>query len=90
MSKAYVARWKTFAKIGSDRASVKPDTRRLLFQSHAIYYRTTPDFILVLRILGIRQDPGRHLWDTGHPVACAELSRRPPTITLFHCSHAKL
>ncbi|NKN36496.1 type II toxin-antitoxin system RelE/ParE family toxin [Agrobacterium sp. a22-2] len=46
---------------GTDLSSIKPDTRRLMFKSHAIYYRTRADDVLVLRVLGLRQDPGRHL-----------------------------
>jgi toxin ParE1/3/4 len=47
--------------LGIDFTAVRPNIRRLIHRSHAIYYRIEPDHILVLRILGVRQDPGRHL-----------------------------
>lgn len=47
--------------LGADRSAVKANLRRLLFRSHVIYYRADPSEIVVLRILGAQQDPGRHL-----------------------------
>jgi toxin ParE1/3/4 len=52
---------KTNPLLGVDRSAVKANVRRLLFHSHAIYYRLDPGEIVVLRILGVKQDPGRHL-----------------------------
>ncbi len=40
---------------------IKPGARRLKHESHAIYYRTKGDHILILRILHQSQDPMRHL-----------------------------
>ncbi|WP_269064750.1 type II toxin-antitoxin system RelE/ParE family toxin [Rhizobium sp. GN54] len=47
--------------LGIDFSAVRPNVRRLIHRGHAIYYRIEIDHILVLRILGIRQDSGRHL-----------------------------
>lgn len=51
----------TNPRIGTDFSFVKKYTRRLIFQSHVIYYALKEDHILILRILSARQDPGRHL-----------------------------
>ncbi|PYE37050.1 toxin ParE1/3/4 [Rhizobium sp. PP-F2F-G38] len=48
-------------EIGVDRSALRPATRRYLFESHAIYYEIDSSDILVLRILNVKQDPGRHL-----------------------------
>ncbi|TCM58965.1 toxin ParE1/3/4 [Rhizobium sp. PP-F2F-G48] len=48
-------------EIGVDRSALRPGTRRYLFESHAIYYEVDRSDILVLRILNVKQDPGRHL-----------------------------
>lgn len=46
-----------FPQIGVDVSDVKPDARRHVHASHAIYYRIRDDDVLVLRILGRGQDP---------------------------------
>lgn len=46
---------------GSDCSNIRQHVRRLVFERHVIYYRSHPDVVLVLRVLGVRQDPGRHL-----------------------------
>ncbi len=38
-----------------------PDVRRLTVRSHVLYYRLTPDFVRVLRILHGAMDPARRL-----------------------------
>ena len=48
-------------QIGSDFSAVKPGVRRMISRNHVIYYRVAEEFILVLRILSLQQDPGRHL-----------------------------
>ncbi len=48
-------------EIGVDRSALRPDTRRYIVESHAIYYEIDGSDILVLRILNVKQDPGRHL-----------------------------
>lgn len=47
--------------IGSNQSHVRSDTRRLVHESHGIYYEVGSTEILVLRILGPGQDPTRHL-----------------------------
>lgn len=42
-------------------AETSKTLRRHIHNSHAIYYRPTPDGIIVLRILHAKQDPGRRL-----------------------------
>jgi len=46
---------------GADYNDVRLGLMRYESKAHAIYYKTTPSGILVLRILGGRQDPGRHI-----------------------------
>ncbi len=47
---------------GEDVATIRPDTRRLVHESHAIYYDLIDDCVVrVLRILHQTQDPMRHL-----------------------------
>lgn len=43
--------------IGSDQNGIRPNTRRLVVQSHAIYYQMDDSSVLVTRILGPGQDP---------------------------------
>jgi toxin ParE1/3/4 len=42
-------------------SDIHPGARRANHGSHAIYYRTAADGILILRILHQKRDPGRHL-----------------------------
>jgi toxin ParE1/3/4 len=46
---------------GRDFSDIHPGARRANHGSHAIYYRTAADGILILRILHQKRDPGRHL-----------------------------
>lgn len=46
-----------FPQIGVDVSDIKPDARRHVHASHAIYYRIKDGSVLVLRILGRGQDP---------------------------------
>ena len=48
-------------RIGRDFGHVKNGVRRYEYQSHSVYYTITAEGILVLRVLGNRMDPGRHL-----------------------------
>ena len=59
--KAAFAALEANPEIGVDRSGLRPGTRRYLFESHAIYYEIESRDILVLRILNVKQDPGRHL-----------------------------
>ncbi|MGI9305106.1 MAG: type II toxin-antitoxin system RelE/ParE family toxin [Gammaproteobacteria bacterium] len=47
--------------IGSDQGHIRPNVRRFVHKSHAIYYRLDGDDVLILRILGPGQDPLRQL-----------------------------
>jgi toxin ParE1/3/4 len=58
------ARFSTLAarpSLGRDFGDIHPDARRANQASHAIYYRTDTDGILILRILHQKMDPARHL-----------------------------
>ncbi len=46
---------------GSDYGYIAPDLRRYEYRSHSIYYRPQAGGILIVRVLGNRQDPVRHL-----------------------------
>jgi len=48
-------------RLGSDQGNIRSGVRRLIYESHAIYYRPAGNEIVILRILGPRQDPLRHL-----------------------------
>ena len=48
-------------QLGSDQGQVRANTRRLVYESHGIYYEIGEAEILVLRILGPGQDPLRQL-----------------------------
>lgn len=50
-----------FPQIGMDVSDIKPDARRHVHASHAIYYRVSGAEIIVLRILGAGQDPTSEL-----------------------------
>jgi toxin ParE1/3/4 len=47
--------------MGRDFGKVRDGLRRHEHQSHVVYYRQDGDDILILRILGAEQDPGRYL-----------------------------
>lgn len=47
---------------GNDYSYLKSGVMRYECRSHSIYYRTIEEeTILILRVLGKRQDPGRHI-----------------------------
>ena len=48
-------------EMGTSFAHIKPNTRRWLYGSHVIYYRTAASSIFIHRILHQSQDPLRHL-----------------------------
>lgn len=50
-----------FPMIGSDQYQIKQNVRRQVYESHAIYYLTNSETILILRILGPGEDPARHI-----------------------------
>ena len=39
---------------------VLPGLQRYEYRSHAVYYRAVSEGILIIRVLGNRQDPARH------------------------------
>lgn len=45
---------------GNDYGFIENGLQRYEYRSHSVYYRETPDGILVARVLGNRQDPARH------------------------------
>ncbi len=47
--------------MGRDLRRVRPGLRRHAHASHVIYYRAEAPGVLILDVLGERQDPGRHL-----------------------------
>ncbi len=46
---------------GADYGFARPGLRRIESQSHAIYFRASDSGIRIMRILGGRMDPARHL-----------------------------
>ena len=50
-----------FPMIGSDQNHIKKNVRRQVYESHSIYYRIDANAIFILRILGLGEDPLRHL-----------------------------
>ena len=48
-------------EIGRRRPDIDAATRSFVHQSHVIYYKIQADFILIVRILGEKQDPLRHM-----------------------------
>ncbi len=51
-------------EIGADQSHIVPALRRFNHKSHAIYYRTGDNEIVVLRLLGPGQDPLSQLQST--------------------------
>lgn len=45
---------------GSDYGHLKTGLCRYEYRSHSIYYQPLNDGILIVRVLGGKQDPGRH------------------------------
>lgn len=46
---------------GSDYEFIAPNLRRYEYGSHSIYYQHKGAHVLIVRVLGYRQDPARHL-----------------------------
>lgn len=46
---------------GSDYSHIKAELHRFEYRSHSIYYQPLKDGILIVRVLGNKQDPARHL-----------------------------
>ena len=47
-------------QIGTDHGWIKPGYRRLVHESHVIYYRPLETGVLIVEILHKAQDPARH------------------------------
>ena len=47
-------------RIGTDQGWIKPDYRRLVHESHVIYYRPAEAGVLIVEILHKAQDPASH------------------------------
>ena len=47
-------------EIGVTYDQIEQDLRRYVHQSHSIYYQIEDRCILIVRVLGNRQDPARH------------------------------
>jgi len=45
---------------GNDYGHISPGLRRYEYRSHSIYYQPQGGGILILRVLGDKQDPARH------------------------------
>ena len=50
-----------FPEKGTSINHIKRNTRRLMYESHVIYYRVSKNRITIMRILHQNQDPLRHL-----------------------------
>ena len=46
---------------GSDYGFIKPRLLRYEYRSHAVYYQNTEYGILIVRVLGNKQDPAQHM-----------------------------
>jgi toxin ParE1/3/4 len=46
---------------GTDYGFIELGLLRYEYRSHSIYYQITEDGILIVRILGSKQDPARHI-----------------------------
>ncbi len=46
---------------GNDYSFIQPGLLRYEYRSHSIYYQTTSYGILIVRILGKKQDPAKHI-----------------------------
>jgi toxin ParE1/3/4 len=46
---------------GNDYGFIKSDLLRYEYRSHSIYYCTTEEGILIVRVLGNKQDPARNI-----------------------------
>lgn len=45
---------------GNDYGNIEPGLWRYEYRSHSIYYQITEGGILIIKVLGNRQDPARH------------------------------
>ena len=52
-------------EIGTGQNHILPELRRLVHESHAIYYRVADNEIVVMRLLGPGQDPLSQLQGAG-------------------------
>lgn len=52
-----------FPLMGVEQSEIRPELRRFVHGTHAIYYRVNDRDILVSRILSEGQDPGREAFD---------------------------
>jgi len=53
---------------GNNYSFITPDLHRYEYRSHSIYYQANENTTLIVRILGKRQDPARHIKNTsGNP-----------------------
>ena len=50
-----------YPEIGRLRPDIDPLTRSFVHESHVIYYEIQPKRVFILRFLGEKQDPMRHL-----------------------------
>jgi toxin ParE1/3/4 len=46
---------------GNDYSFIKPGLLRYEYRSHSLYYQETEEGILIVRVLGGKQDPARHI-----------------------------
>jgi toxin ParE1/3/4 len=46
---------------GTDYGFIEPGLLRYEYRSHSIYYRLAEDGILIVRVLGDKQDPARYI-----------------------------
>lgn len=46
---------------GSDYGFLKAGLLRYEYRSHAVYYQPLQDGVLIVRVLGSKQDPARHI-----------------------------
>lgn len=46
---------------GTDYSFIQPGLFRYEYRSHSIYYQSIEAGILIVRVLGARQDPARHI-----------------------------
>lgn len=50
-----------FPEIGRDASHIRPGYRKIETASHSVFYRNTPDGVLIVRVLHQRMDFERHL-----------------------------
>ena len=57
-----------YPEIGRLRPDIDALTRSFVHESHVIYYEIQPKRVFILRVLGEKQDPMRHLKTSEMPV----------------------